>query len=137
MKKVVLELRGNRMRKDRYYKMTEEILKDYNYMLHVIELINLELEEETNIDHIDKLKYIKNKHEIIIKKIDIAINNMSEEEYVLFESLYINKEKPMNIMFKMNISKSTYYDLKKKLIFKISEIIYPKCIRDMYKSHLF
>ena len=71
MKKVVLELRGNRMRKDRYYKMTEEILKDYNYMLHVIELINLELEEETNIDHIDKLKYIKNKHEIIIKKIDI------------------------------------------------------------------
>ena len=90
MKKVVLELRGNRMRKDRYYKMTEEILKDYNYMLHVIELINLELEEETNIDHIDKLKYIKNKHEIIIKKIDIAINNMSEEEYVLFESLYIN-----------------------------------------------
>ena len=131
MKKVVLELRGNRMRKDRYYKMTEEILKDYNYMLHVIELINLELEEETNIDHIDKLKYIKNKHEIIIKKIDIAINNMSEEEYVLFESLYINKEKPMNI------SKSTYYDLKKKLIFKISEIIYPKFIRNMYESYLF
>ena len=125
------------MRKDRYYKMTEEILKDYNYMLHVIELINLELEEETNIDHIDKLKYIKNKHEIIIKKIDIAINNMSEEEYILFESLYINKEKQMNIMFKMNISKSTYYEMKDKLIFKISEIIYPKCIRDMYESHLF
>lgn len=124
------------MKKDRYYKMTEEILKDYNYMLNVIELIDLEL-EEADIDHIDKLKYIKNKHEIIIKKIDIAINNMSEEEYVLFESLYINKEKPMNIMFKMNISKSTYYDLKKKLIFKISEIIYPKCIRDMYESHLF
>lgn len=133
----MLELRGNRMRKDRYYKMTEEILKDYNYMLHVIELINLELEEETNIDHIDKLKYIKNKHEIIIKKIDIAINNMSEEEYILFESLYINKEKQMNIMFKMNISKSTYYEMKEKLIFKISEIIYPKCIRDMYESHLF
>ena len=124
------------MKKDRYYKMTEEILKDYNYMLNVIELIDLEL-EEADIDHIDKLKYIKNKHEIIIKKIDIAINNMSEEEYVLFESLYINKEKSMNIMFKMNISKSTYYDLKKKLIFKISEIIYPKCIRDMYESHLF
>lgn len=125
------------MKKDRYYKMTEEILKDYNYTLHVIELINLELKEETNIDYVDKLKYIKNKHKIIIKKIDIAINNMSEEEYVLFESLYINKEKPMNIMFKMNISKSTYYDLKKKLIFKISEIIYPKFIRDMYESNLF
>ena len=53
---------------DRYYKMTEEILKDYNYMLHVIELINLELEEETNIDHVDKLKYIKNKNDLIIKK---------------------------------------------------------------------
>lgn len=125
------------MKKDRYYKMTEEILKDYNYMLHVIELINLELEEETNIDHIDKLKYIKNKHEIIIKKIDIAINNMSDEEYCLFDSLYINKERPINIMCKLNVSKSTYYDLKKKLIFKISEIIYPKFIRDMHESHLF
>ncbi|KHS57641.1 hypothetical protein QX51_07380 [Terrisporobacter othiniensis] len=125
------------MKKDKYYKMTEEILKDYNYMLHVIELINLELEEETNIDHVDKLKYIKNKNEIIIKKINIAINNMSDDEYVLFESLYINKERPINIMCKMNISKSTYYDLKKKLIFKISEIIYPKCIRDMHESYLF
>lgn len=125
------------MRKDKYYKMTEEILKDYNYMLHVIELIDLELEEETNIDYVDKLKYIKNKHEIIIKKVDIAINNMSDDEYVLFESLYINKEIPMNIVCKMNISKSTYYDLKKKLIFKISEIIYPKFIRNMYESHLF
>ncbi len=95
------------------------------------------MEEEADINHIDKLKYIKNKNEIIIKKIDIAINNMSEYEYVLFESLYINKERPINIMCKMNISKSTYYDLKKKLIFKISEIIYPKCIMDMYESYLF
>ena len=124
------------MKKDRYYNMTEEILKDYNYMLHVIELINLEL-EEADIDHIDKLKYIKNKHEIIIKKIDIAINNMSDEEYCLFDSLYINKERPINIMCKLNVSKSTYYELKKKLIFKISEIIYPKFIRYMYESHLF
>ena len=125
------------MKKDKYYKMTEEILKDYNYMLHVIELINLELEDVTNTDQVDKLKYIKNKNEIIIKKINIAINNMSDEEYCLFDSLYINKERPINIMCKMNISKSTYYELKKKLIFKISEIIYPKCIRDMYKSYLF
>lgn len=56
------------MKRDKYYKMTEQILKDYNYMLHVIELINLELEEETNIDHVDKLKYIKNKNDLIIKK---------------------------------------------------------------------
>lgn len=125
------------MKKDKDYKMTEEILKDYNYMLHIIELINLELEEETNIDHVDKLKYIKNKNEIIIKKINIAINNMSDDEYILFDSLYISREKPLNIMYKMNISKSTYYDLKKKLIFKVSEIIYPKCIRDMHESYLF
>ncbi len=124
------------MKKDRYYNMTEEILKDYNYMLHVIELINLEL-EEADIDHIDKLKYIKNKHEIIIKKIDIAINNMSDEEYCLFDSLYINKERPINIMCKLNVSKSTYYDLRAKLIFKVSEIIYPKFIRDMNERHLF
>ena len=125
------------MKKDKYYKMTEEILKDYNYMLHVIELINLELEYVTNTDQVDKLKYIKNKNEIIIKKINIAINNMSDEEYCLFDSLYINKERPINIMCKMNISKSTYYDLKKKLIFKVSEIIYPKFIRDMHESYLF
>ena len=125
------------MKKDKYYKMTEQILKEYNYMLHVIKLINLELEEETNTDHVSKLKYIKNKHEIINKKIDIAINNMSYEEYRLFYSLYINKERPMNIMCKLNVSKSTYYELKKKLIFKVSEIIYPKSIKDMYESHLF
>lgn len=123
------------MKKDKYYKMTEEILKDYNYMLHVIELINLELEDVTNTDQVDKLKYIKNKNEIIIKKINIAINNMSDDEYVLFESLYINKERPINIICKMNISKSTYYDMKEKLIFKV--IIYPKFIRDMYDSYLF
>lgn len=125
------------MKENKYYKMTEQILKDYNYMLHVIKLINLELEEETNMDHVSKLKYIKNKHEIIIKKIDIAINNMGDEEYCLFDRLYINKERPINIMCKLNVSKSTYYDLKKKLIFKVSEIIYPKFRRDMYESDLF
>ena len=62
---------------------------------------------------------------------------MSDEEYCLFDSLYINKERPMDIMCKLNVSKSTYYDLKKKLIFKVSKIIYPKFIRDMYESHLF
>ncbi|MDU6984392.1 MAG: DUF1492 domain-containing protein [Terrisporobacter othiniensis] len=51
--------------------------------------------------------------------------------------MYINKERPINIMCKMNISKSTYYDMKEKLIFKVSEIIYPKFIRDMYDSYLF
>ena len=117
--------------------MTEEILKDYNNILHLIELINLELEEKADTDHVDELKYIKNKHEIIIKKIDIAINSMSDKEYCLFDSLYINKERPISIMCKLNVSKSTYYDLKKKLIFKVSEMIYPKCIRNMYESYLF
>lgn len=37
-------------------------------MLHVIKLINLELEEETNTDYVTKLKYIKNNHEIIYPK---------------------------------------------------------------------
>lgn len=125
------------MKKDKYYKMTEQILKEYNYMLYLIKLINLDLEEETNMDHVSKLKYIKNKHEIIIKKIEIAINNMSHEEYCLFDSLYINKERPMNIMCKLNVSKSTYYEMKEKLIFKVSETIYPKFIRNMYESYLF
>lgn len=62
---------------------------------------------------------------------------MSDKEYCLFDSLYINKERPMNIIGKLNVSKSTYYDLKEKLIFKVSEIIYPKFIRYVYESHLF
>lgn len=125
------------MKKDKYNKMTEQILKNYNYMLHVIKLINLELQEEINIEYADKLKCIKNKNEIIIKKLDIAINNMSDEEYCLFDSLYINKERPMDIICKLNVSKSTYYELKEKLIFKVSETIYPKFIMDMYEKHLF
>ena len=125
------------MKKDKYYKMTEEILKDYNNTLHVIELINLELEEAAATDHADELKCLRKKYEIITKKIDIAIKSMSDEECCLFDSLYINKERPINIMCKLNVSKSTYYELKKKLIFKVSEIIYPKCIRDMHESHLF
>lgn len=125
------------MKTNIYYKTTEEILKDFNYIMDIIELTNLELENCKDIDRTEKLKIIKNKHEIIIKKIDIAINNMSDEEYCLFDSLYINKERPMNIMCKLNVSKSTYYEMKEKLIFKVSEIIYPKFIRDMYESHLF
>lgn len=125
------------MKTNKYYKITEEILKDFNYIMDIIDLTNLELENCKDIDRIEKLKIIKNKHEIIIKKIDIAINNMSDEEYCLFDSLYINKERPMNIMCKLNVSKSTYYEMKEKLIFKVSEIIYPKFIRDMYESYLF
>ena len=79
------------------------------------------------------MKYIKNKHEIIIKKIDIAVNNMSDKEYILSDGLYISNERPMNIMAKADISKSTYYEMKDKLIEKVSEIIYPSFIRDMYE----
>ncbi len=125
------------MKKDIYYKMTEEILKNYNSILYTKKLVKLELEEAAATDHIDKLKYLRKKYEIIIRKMDIAINSMSDDEYVLFESIYINKERPINIVCKINISKSTYYDLKKKLIFKVSEIIYPKYIRDIHESHLF
>lgn len=125
------------MGKDIYYKKTKEILKNYTSMIHIKKLVDLELEEVVATDHIDKLKYLRKKYEIIMRKMDIAINSMSDEEYYLFNSLYINKEKPISIMCKLNVSKSTYYDLREKLIFKISEIIYPKFIRDMYESHLF
>ena len=125
------------MKKDKYYKRTEEILKNYSSIIHTKKLVELELEEAAATDHIDKLKYLRKKYEIVIRKMDIAINSMSDEEYCLFDSLYINKEKPLSIMCKLNVSKSTYYDLRAKLIFKVSEIIYPKFIRDMNESHLF
>ena len=125
------------MKKDIYYKRAEEMLKNYSSMIHTKKLIDLELEEASATDHIDKLKYLRNKYEIIMRKMDIAINSMSDEEYCLFDSLYINKEKPISIMCNLNVSRSTYYELRKKLIFKVSEIIYPKCIRDMHESRLF
>lgn len=121
------------MKKCQYYNMTEQLLKDYRFILDVIELVNMELEKEDTEYPVEKLKYIKNKHEIIIKKIDIAVNNMSDKEYILFDGLYISNERPMNIMAKADISKSTYYEMKDKLIEKVSEIIYPSFIRDMYE----
>lgn len=124
------------MKKDVYYKRTEEMLKNYTSMIHIKKLVDLELEEAAATDYIDKLKYLRNKYEIIMRKMDIAINSMSDEEYCLFNSLYINKEKPISIMSKLNVSKSTYYDLRAKLIFKVSEIIYPKFFRDMHESYL-
>lgn len=123
------------MEKEIYYKKTEEILKNYTSMIHTKKLVDLELEEAAATDHIDELKYLRKKYEIIMRKMDIAINSMSDEEYCLFNSLYINKEKPISIMCKLNVSKSTYYDLREKLIFKVSEIIYPKFIRDMHKIY--
>lgn len=121
------------MKKCQYYNMTEQLLKDYRFILDVIELVNMELEKEDTEYPVEKLKYIKNKHEIIIKKIDIAVNNMSDKEYILFDGLYIANERPMNIMAKADISKSTYYEMKDKLIEKVSEIIYPSFIRNMYE----
>lgn len=121
------------MEKYQYYNMTEQLLKDYRFILNIIDLVDIELEKEDTEYPVEKLKYIKNKHEIIIKKIDIAVNNMSDKEYILFDGLYIANERPMNIMAKADISKSTYYKMKDKLIEKVSEIIYPRFIRNMYE----
>ena len=121
------------MEKYQYYNMTEQLLKDYRFILNVIDLVDIELEKEDTEYPVEKLKYIKKKHEIIIKKIDIAVNNMSDKEYILFDGLYIANERPMNIMAKADISKSTYYKMKDKLIEKVSEIIYPRFIRNMYE----
>lgn len=121
------------MEKYQYYNMTEQLLKDYRFILNVIDLVDIELEKEDTEYPVEKLKYIKNKHEIIIKKIDIAVNNMSDKEYILFDGLYIANERPIDIMAKADISKSTYYEMKDKLIEKVSEIIYPRFIRNMYE----
>ena len=97
MKKVVLELRGNRMRKDRYYKMTEEILKDYNYMLHVIELINLELEEgEYNtlngyiINQLGEIPKSNEKVEIKVDNVNIEVIKVSNKKIEKVKVSYIN-----------------------------------------------
>lgn len=94
------------MTKDKYYKITEDLLKNYKNLKD---------------DDLDK------------KKIDIVVRSLTDRELILFGFLYCSNKKLryIEIADRMNISKSTYYELKRSLIKRASYIMYPECIKDL------
>ena len=86
----------------------------------------------------NKLEYEKNDLEIEKRKIEIAINNFTIQQNELFEILYMSKRVRVSrqeIMSRLHISKSTYYDLKKSLIISaINSLHQDILIEEIYKK---
>lgn len=84
-------------------------------------------------ERINYLKYKKKELEIEKKKIDIAISNFTIQQKELFEILYCSKRSRVSrreILEKMHISKSTYYELRKSLVINALNSMYPKILID-------
>lgn len=80
---------------------------------------------------INYLQYRKRELEIEKKRIEIAINNFTIQQRELFEILYCSKRvrvSRMEILNKMHISKSTYYELRKSLVISALNSMYPKIL---------
>ena len=89
-------------------------------------------------ERINYLEYIKKKKEIKKKKIEIAINNFSIEQKELFNVLYMSNKKKVprhEILDKMHISKTTYYELRESLVRSAISSMYPDILeRELFKS---
>lgn len=89
-------------------------------------------------ERINYLKYTKIKLEIEKRKIEISINNFTIQQKELFEILYFSKRARVSrneILRKMHISKSTYYELKNSLVISALNSLYPTILRDeIYKK---
>lgn len=84
-------------------------------------------------ERINYLQYRKRELEIEKKRIEIAINNFTMQQKELFEILYCSKRvrvSRMEILNRMHISKSTYYDLRKSLVISALNSMYPKILID-------
>lgn len=84
-------------------------------------------------ERINYLQYRKRELEIEKKRIEIAINNFTMQQKELFEILYCSKRvrvSRMEILNRMHISKSTYYDLRKSLVISALNSMYPKVLID-------
>lgn len=89
-------------------------------------------------ERINYLEYVKKKKEIKMKKIEIAINNFNIEQKELFKLLYMSNKKKVpryEILDKMHISKTTYYELRESLVRSAISSMYPDILeRELYKS---
>ena len=91
-------------------------------------------------ERINYLEYIKKKKEIKKKKIEIAINNFSIEQNELFNVLYMSNKKKVprhEILDRMHISKTTYYELRESLVRSAISSMHPDILeRELFKSFL-
>lgn len=89
-------------------------------------------------ERINYLKYTKKRLEIEKRRIEIAVNNFTIQQKELFEILYCSKRVRVSrneILRKMHISKSTYYELRNSLVVSALNSIYPTILRDeIYKK---
>ncbi|MPN38630.1 hypothetical protein SDC9_186154 [bioreactor metagenome] len=89
-------------------------------------------------ERINYLKYTKRKLEIEKRRIEIAVNNFTIQQKELFEILYCSRRVRVSrneILRRMHISKSTYYELKNSLVVSALNSIYPIILRDeIYKK---
>lgn len=94
---------------------------------------NIELELINKEKKINKLEYEMNNLEIEKKKVEIAINNFTIQQKELFEILYLSKRVRVSrgeILDRMHISKTTYYDLKKALVISAMNSMYSEILID-------
>lgn len=84
-------------------------------------------------ERINYLQYRKRDLEIEKNRIEIAIKNFTLQQKELFEILYCSKRTRISrveILNKMHISKSTYYELRKSLVISAMNSMYPQILID-------
>ena len=84
-------------------------------------------------ERINYLQYRKRDLEIEKNRIEIAIKNFTLQQKELFEILYCSKRARISrveILNKMHISKSTYYELRKSLVISAMNSMYPQILID-------
>ena len=97
--------------------------------------ISNSVEQEVIIkeERINYLQYRKRDLEIEKNRIEIAIKNFTLQQKELFEILYCSKRTRISrveILNKMHISKSTYYELRKSLVISAMNSMYPQILID-------
>lgn len=72
------------------------------------------------------------------KKIEIAINNFTSDQKILFKMRYVDNANWLRIVTDMHISKDTYYTMKEQLILSAAESLNPhralRKIEETYKK---
>ena len=94
---------------------------------------SIELELIKRQERINKLEYEKNDLKIEKRKIEIAINNFTIQQNELFEILYMSKRVRVSrqeIMSRLHISKSTYYQLRRDTVISALNSMYPRILID-------
>ncbi|SEN92138.1 DUF1492 domain-containing protein [Peptostreptococcus russellii] len=110
----------------------EKLSKTYSVSSEVEDFI---VEKEKQIEFLEN-----NKKKLINlnKKIEIAINNFTSEQKVLFKLRYIENANWLRIITEMHISKDTYYKMKEQLILSAAQSMNPVRtlmeIEEMYKK---